>query len=240
MSRTTSTIEPQVTTFPGTSPPSLLLTALHSHLPYSLNALRRLQFASRVEGGSSSSAYIISVSSPDTPHFCTAYYDPSRGPETECWVYSTLEDFVPFNTDPESFALIAPNLPEDEVKICVEQLILLFRRLAAIEAKFTSSCKEHDLPADTYRQPGAVRIGACHETIRRLLLTEGVEIRSTGVVPKGKDWEFNAKWLVKVDELTEATEGEKAKGLEEGMRWDTVRREDTDLIKSRTSIPRRQ
>lgn len=233
-------MEPQITTFPGASPPSLLLTVLQSHLPYSLNVLRRLQFASRVEGGSSPSAYIISVSSPDTPHFCAAYYDPSRGPETECWAYSTLEDSVPINRDPESFAYIPPNLPENEVKTCVEQLVLLFRRLAAIEAEFTSSCEEHGLPADTYRQPGAVRIGACHETVRRLLMAVGVGIRSTGVVPKGKDWEFYAKWLVRVDEVANATELEKGKGLGEGMRWDTVRREDTELIKSRTSIPKRQ
>ncbi|RKU42636.1 hypothetical protein DL546_000261 [Coniochaeta pulveracea] len=233
-------MEPPITTFPGTSPPSPLLTVLQSHLPYSLNVLRRLQFASRVEGGSSPSAYTISVSSPDSAHFCAAYYDPSRGPETECWVYSTLEDAVPFNTDPESFAYIPPNLPENEVKTCVEQLLLLFRRLAAIEADFTSSCKEHGLPADTYREPGAVRIGACHETIRGLLMTAGVGIRSTGVVPKGKDWEFYAKWLARVDEMTKATELEKGKGLEEGMRWDTVRREDAELIKSRTSIPKRE
>ena len=77
---------------------------LISHLPHSLPLLRRLQFTT-FEGGITPTSNIIF--SPDIPQivasvpenrsdqpkvFAAAYLDFSRGPETEMWIYSTLED----------------------------------------------------------------------------------------------------------------------------------------------------
>lgn len=228
----------QVFSYPGTAPPPTLLTLINSHLPYSLSVLRRLQFSSRVAGGSSDSAHIISVHGSETDHFAAAYFDPSRGPETECWVYSTLEDSVPANSDPTSSEALPAALPYQERDVCVQQLLLLLRRLRSIEAAYSTDCLENGLSAEVYREPGSVRIGTLHETVRQLLISAGVGIRATSVVPKGQDWEFYGKWLVRVEDVTDATEADR--GLEPGMIWDTVRREDAEVIKSRTSIPKRE
>ena len=81
--------------------PPGLFDLLSVHLPFSLPLLRRLQFA-RSRGSTDPSARILFASSAGKPpcdvdlaeegHFAAAYLDPAAGPETQMWIYSTLED----------------------------------------------------------------------------------------------------------------------------------------------------
>ena len=81
--------------------PSGLLDLLSVHLPFSLPLLRRLQSA-KSWGSTDPSARLLFASSAGKPpcdvdivegiHFAAAYLDPGAGPETQMWIYSTLED----------------------------------------------------------------------------------------------------------------------------------------------------
>ncbi|KAG7293023.1 hypothetical protein NEMBOFW57_003068 [Staphylotrichum longicolle] len=103
-------------------PSTPLLTLLESHLPHSLPVLRRLQFALKFLGGSTPHTHVLYARYDDDDnnnnnngeeqqqqtngegagerrgtrkgHFAAACVDLSRAPETEVWVYSSLEDGV--------------------------------------------------------------------------------------------------------------------------------------------------
>jgi hypothetical protein len=85
----------QVETF--TNFPEHLETLLKAHVPQSLPLLRRLQFA-KYKGGQTADSRIVLVSdeandgSVQDLKFTVAYLDFSGGPETQMWLYSTLED----------------------------------------------------------------------------------------------------------------------------------------------------
>ena len=77
--------------------PEGLLKLLGDNLPYSLPLLRRIQFT-KFEGGLTKTARIILVSEhgdlegESTPQrFSAAYLDIGGGPDTQMWVYSTVE-----------------------------------------------------------------------------------------------------------------------------------------------------
>jgi hypothetical protein len=216
--------------------PPRLLSRLQSHLPFSIPLLRRLQFATQKIGGSTPNARIIYVhngqeSDEDNQQpFAAGYVDFSRGPETESWIYSTLQDAAPRNIDPESTEYSSVNLSPEVKQTGVDQLLALLRQMRAIEAEYADG---EDI-FDKGHSRGHVRIGAMHETVRQLLIAAGVTVRKTSVVPHGQDWEFYATWLVRVQGRAADTE------LPEGMQWDAVRPHDTQLIMSRTSIPKRR
>ncbi|KAB5551344.1 hypothetical protein GE09DRAFT_1125849 [Coniochaeta sp. 2T2.1] len=226
----------------SSSLPARLIPTLQSHLPHSLPLLRRIQFASRVEGGSTPHSHVIYVHSPPPPddspvHFAAAYLDLSRGPETECWVYSSLQASVPFNGDATSSEYIPPSLSADELAAAVEQLLHLLRRIEQIESAYAAengNSGEEGLNRGHSRHH--VRVGALHEIVRRLLVAAGVKVLRTSVVPKGKEWEFYATWLVRVGDLERKNEVD----LPEGLEWDVIREGDTGLVRGRTSIPKRE
>jgi hypothetical protein len=76
--------------------PTELLTLLNKHLPYSLPLLRRVQFA-KLEGGLRETAKVVVAAdsklddeeSPET--FSAMYVDVGGGPDTQAWIYSTVE-----------------------------------------------------------------------------------------------------------------------------------------------------
>ncbi|OIW34477.1 hypothetical protein CONLIGDRAFT_638833 [Coniochaeta ligniaria NRRL 30616] len=234
---------PIIETFPPSAIPAHLLTRLTSHLPFSIAVLRRLQVASLKKGGSTPTSHILYVHSDGSSHaaaddsspFAAAYVDLSRGPETECWIYSSLQDSVPLNPVPTSSEALPPaDLSRDERDACVQQLLVLLRRIRGLEASYASAHHgEEGLNKGHSR--GYVRIGALHETVRRLLVAAGVRVKATGVVPVGQEWEFYATWLIRVEDLRVENEVE----LPGGMGWDVLREGDTGLVKSRTKIPKR-
>ncbi|KAM7207009.1 hypothetical protein V8F33_000108 [Rhypophila sp. PSN 637] len=77
-----------------------LLTELENHLPFSIPVLRRIQFANKFPGkpGSTQFTHVLWAFYEDDEQkrkkqdFAAAYVDLSRGPETQCWIYCTLED----------------------------------------------------------------------------------------------------------------------------------------------------
>ncbi|KAI0013502.1 hypothetical protein F4779DRAFT_398865 [Xylariaceae sp. FL0662B] len=80
-------------------PPAALVRLLERHVPHSLPLLRRLQFARSVPGGITEHANIVLASSDGSgsdgsngsASFAAAYLDFSRAPETEMWLYASLE-----------------------------------------------------------------------------------------------------------------------------------------------------
>jgi hypothetical protein len=237
-------------------PPEWLLALLASHLPYSLPTLRRLQFAHRVKSGSSPTTRILlaynaadspaaggPVAPPGPACFAAAYVDPSRGPETECWLYSTLEDA----------AGDAGSSPPDPA--CVEQVLAILRRIREIHAEYIAANDSGSngsngvapeavtgtqLPLHLLRSrpPGHMLFGSVHESVRQAMLANGVVVRPSIDKPDGASWEFNGKWLFRVEDLPGGS-GDRGTELPAGMRWDTVREGgDVALVQSRTIIPR--
>lgn len=233
-----------VDTFPPSSIPPHLLTRLNAHLPFSLTVLRRIQVACRKKGGSSAHSHIIYVhdggSHSGPCPFAAAYLDLSRGPETECWIYSTLQDAVPPNRDPTSSDALAPaGLSPEAGEVCVQQVLRLLRRIRAIESVFASASADGSGSEEGLNRGHSrahVRVGALHETVRRALVDAGVRVKATSVVPVGQEWEFYSTWLIRVENLKAGDEVD----LPEGMRWDVLRGKDTALVKSRTTIPKRE
>lgn len=232
-----SVTPPTVEAFSPTSIPPDLLTRLNAHLPHSLTVLRRLQFASRK--ASTPHSHILYAHSPSCPFFAAAFVDLSRGPETECWIYSTLQDAVPPNPDATSSAALPSILPPDAADACARQVLALLRRVRAVESHFAAAGGAQEGLNEGHSR-GYVRVGALHETVRQALMAAGVRVRATGVVPPGQDWEFYASWLIRVPGDLKGPDGEGGDCLPDGCRWDVLRESDTGLVKSRTKIPKRE
>lgn len=162
-----------------TQVPERILTLLTSHLPSSLPLLRRLQFAARLEGGSTPAARILlAYHTPDSgsnadnrtgpgsealpSHFAAAYLDPSRSPETECWLYSTLEDGADglLGTDG-----IFPAAAEPENGQCLDQLLALLGRIRVVEREYTTSRSDVGAGGATAAGSGAAAPPAVVEAV---------------------------------------------------------------------------
>lgn len=227
--------------------PEWILALLADHLPFSLPLLRRLQSAHRLRDASTPAARILLAYTPEAAdvgadptgpppapaRFAAAYVDPSRGPETESWLYSTLEDD---NDSTSSSGAAAP------AACVVEQVLALLRRMRKIEAEYAgtaTAAPERD-PDPGARRPGTVLMGSLHEAVRQALIGTGVSVRATGVAPKGMGWDFYDKWLFRVEDLAGAGGGGGGE-LPAGMRWDAIRDSgDAALVRSRTAIPRKE
>jgi len=126
-------------------PSELVLQVLTQHLPYSLSILRRLQFMKTPGGRKTPDSHILSTFDTQTSgkDFLVAFLDFSRGPDTEMWVYSSLEN----PTDPGHEA------------VCEQQVLKLLARVREIE-------KVYEAQRAT---PGILLIGALHKKIFQLL-----------------------------------------------------------------------
>lgn len=147
--------------------PEGLLKLLGDNLPYSLPLLRRIQF-SKFEGGLTESARIILVwehgdlegESPPQ-RFSAAYLDIGGGPDTQMWVYSTVEK----SSDAD-----------------ISEARVYERQLARLVDEAIGIAKEHN---KELAYPGAVLLGTVHDTTRALLAKTGrVEPRETGAYDK--------------------------------------------------------
>lgn len=256
-------------------PSTPLLTLLESHLPHSLPVLRRLQFALKFPGGSTPHTHVLYARNDDDDnngeeqqqkngegagerrgtrkgHFAAACVDLSRAPETEVWVYSTLEDGVNRRRDGSGVGLGVRERSgvngdrghegdemgkeeeeeeeeKEEEKESMDLMLAVLRRIGRIAAATESRRKEDGAGMK-------VLIGSLHETVRQGLLARGVEMDKSANIGPELEWEFCGKWLFRVEELPVAGD----EGLPEGMRWDRVMKADVETIRARSSINRQE
>lgn len=242
-------------------PPPFLLALLELHLPHSLPLLRRLQFALRFpSGGWTPWSHVVFVGETAIPNsgeeaarrrpFAAAYVDLSRGPETQCWPYATLEDRANVSApladglggdDDEA---LAAGATETEVAQ-LGALLDAFRRMVVDHAKIAEAVQANGprLWPET-----SMLLGALHVAVRAVLERRcGAVLGFRDGVPDER-WVY-AKWLIPVAELpgvdVDAVVERAVGGLREnggGRRWcwDSASAEDVKVVLSRTSIPRQE
>ncbi|ETS88046.1 hypothetical protein PFICI_01874 [Pestalotiopsis fici W106-1] len=211
--------QPIVTTHARPTPE--LLSLLSGHLPHSLPLLRRLQFAHNNPAGASEYSRILSVG--DESAFAAAYVDVSRGPETEVWLYSSLEHQDGRQMTNDSSSNNQDHDDDDDIQ--GRHLVALLQAVRAQRDAYTAA--GHGPP----RKQGPVLFGTLAEPVRHRLLDLGA--RSTYVTVWDK-WHFRLEGLPR---------GAVARAEEhmarDDMSWATVdSREDTAVVLGRTKIPR--
>ncbi|KAI7787120.1 hypothetical protein LA080_001213 [Diaporthe eres] len=200
---------------------------LRDHLPQSLPLLRRIQFTHYPQGTTEHARYLIATDSdgaidggdrqgqpPSSQrHFAAAYLDLSKGPETEMYLYSTLED-----------ATDLAAVPNDEVERVLDLAVALLHRgkLAAEEALRSGAYK--------LARGAGFLVGGLHQPTYELLCSRRGLTSSY--------WNPHHAWLFRLDRLPGGGGSEGGSGPGPGLRWDVVRREDVPLIASRTYIPK--
>ncbi|RYP42834.1 hypothetical protein DL768_010203 [Monosporascus sp. mg162] len=208
-------------------PPASLFALLRRHVPHSLPLLRRLQFT-RFPGGITEHARILWASDvepaddlPDSAHFTAGYLDFSRGPETELWLYSSLErDQSPAAEDDPTTAH-ADHPAASQAEAALREV----KRLRDEYYRCGGGGGEERENGGGRPQP-TVLIGTLNERLRRALAGRGAAFPYVGAYDK---------WLFRAGALPEDV-----RALPEGMRWDTVCRRDIPLVLSRSPITRRE
>ncbi|RGP60426.1 gnat family [Fusarium longipes] len=146
--------------------PANLLALLSNHLPYSLPLLRRVQFA-QLEGGLRETAKIILAANsklddeepPET--FSAMYVDVGGGPDTQAWIYSTIEH-------PDQATTKDTTIYEKQLDKIVQESI-------RIAQDYGRELVYGD----------AVLVGTLHDSVRELLYKTGrVVPRETGAYDK--------------------------------------------------------
>ncbi|KAI0395053.1 hypothetical protein F5Y17DRAFT_222697 [Xylariaceae sp. FL0594] len=200
----------------------------------------------------------------DHEPFAAAYVDLSRAPETEMWVYSSMERrIVGAKHEHEGVSENGTGKwdgkeTEDERDARIEQqeiisAVELLREVKRVKDMYFSNpapapapaqqdlvtLKRSEKKASSVRQTHTVLIGNLNEVLRKRLVSPdagGMKIASTGLYDK---------WFFDVDELPDAVPPEllyPIGGTGEGKRWswDIVREEDLGLTISRTNIQRKE
>ncbi|KAL8370652.1 hypothetical protein RB595_000832 [Gaeumannomyces hyphopodioides] len=211
------------------------ISLLQAHLPKSLSLLRRLQFA-RAQPSPTSHILVAASSGKGGGggggtghHFAAAYVDVFKAPETQVWVYSTMEDSIPDggsdddDDDDDDGATNAALPAGPDVDGCVEQVLAVLRRARDVSREAAAG---PPAGVDGVGRPDGFMVGALHETVRRLLLRRGV--RTPYCNP-------HRKFLFRAADLPPPSA---LRPLAPDMRWDAVGREDVPLIISRTNIPK--
>lgn len=222
---------PKLQTVAFTDSSSASLDALESriaaHLPYSLPLLRRVQFARYRDSRTEQSRVVIvsrdtaaasggngnGVKAEAEGKFTAAYVDVSGGPDTQMWLFSTLETELE-----ESISSV-----EGEY---VTQLRLLTEEIVHLAKAYGK-----DLV-----YPGNLLLGTLHSRVKGLLERTGrVTPRETGIYDK---WLFGTEDLPTYSSSSGGAAAEEDSVLGEGMKWDTATDADLDIVISRTDIPR--
>lgn len=164
----------KLTTHTSPDVPEDLERLLQAHLPYSLPVLRRLQHAKHKDGMPPNARAVV-VSSGDvlgsdqlaSARFTAAYVDYGGGPDTQMWLFSTLEEVEkPSDAD------------KAEYRLQIEELVRELVKLG----------KEYGKPT-VY--PGGLLLGSLHTAVRDVLIDLGrAAPRATGFYDK---WLFQAK-----------------------------------------------
>jgi hypothetical protein len=238
----------QVHAHPASS--AILQLALKATLPYSINLVYRTQHPNQTKDAHILATFPTSsastISATQIPRcWAAAYLDRTCRPETELWIFSTVEQ--PHHTSVSSqssseqfcqdcknavFALLdyMSTLPTPPMRTDNLPTLELARQHEKENPNPPESGK-YETSTGTYMRhllsPKVVTLGAGHATVTQILQEAGV-IRNE--LP-GPDAELN-KFLFKLSDIPETQE------LPEGLRWGEMRKQDIDLVQSRTSIPR--
>ncbi|RYO98731.1 hypothetical protein DL763_001992 [Monosporascus cannonballus] len=210
--------------------PAPLLALLGRHVPHSLPLLRRLQFT-RFPGGITEHARVLWASDveladdlPDSARFTAGYLDFPRGPETELWLYSSLErDWSPAAEDDPTTAY-ADHPAASQAEAALREVKRL--RDEYYLRRGGGGGGEEESEKGRRRPQPTVLIGMLSERLRRALAGRGVAFPYVDTYDK---------WLFRAGALPQGV-----RALPEGMRWDTVRRGDIPLVLSRTHIKRKE
>ncbi|KAH6691864.1 acetyltransferase [Verticillium dahliae] len=203
--------------------PDGILDLLILHLPYSLSLVRRLQYTAASPTGKTPSARIVvaSDSPPAEPtrhdagfdvtarHFTVSYFDPSRGPETQTWIYSTLED-----AHARDSSVV---LAQDETAHCEKQIM-------AVVSEVKRIAREYDA-VEPLAFPRQVIVGTLHHAVRAVMRKHDVSLTHR------HDYQ---KIIFPFDKLPSADAA-----LPAGLSFETTTLEDCHIVKSRTDIPRK-
>ncbi|KXJ95537.1 hypothetical protein Micbo1qcDRAFT_171892 [Microdochium bolleyi] len=263
-------------TYPGPPGPAALLRLLEQHVPHSLPLLRRLQFT-RFPGGVTEHTRILFACSSgsgggpsdgrpvdaqgddrlapaDGPNsFAAAYVDFSRGPETEVWMYSSLEARGSELADQAVRSYSPSKEDTDEEKEEEMKALELDLAIAVLrEIKVQRDAYDADPNALPRRERVEVLMGTLSERLRLAVVnaaattTTGVRGGPTVTFPYVEIYD---KWLMRLNGLPEipasalalltAESGGAGVG-EDLLHWTDVRREDVAMVLSRTSIPRKE
>lgn len=239
---------PQILLTDHPTPPDHLVSLLHARLPGSLPVLRRLQCARNLPGAATPHTHILHARYHHHDHsggrdgdgdgdFAAAYVDLSRAPETQVWVYATVEDGLTVVGGDGGVCGARTGRGEGGGGggggvADIDLVLAVLRRVRALAGSGGGGGVE-------------VLVGSLHEGVRQALLARGVGMRIPPGAPDGVDWEFCGKWLFRAEELPlpGPCRGRGAAEVplpREGMRWDRVRKGDVGLVLSRTSIARQE
>lgn len=163
-----------------TSPPASLINLLTSHLPHSLPLLRRLQFCNEAHfpGGITENSrvlYAAAAAATTGPHdsFVAAYVDLSRGPETQLWLYGSLE------------ADSGPSSPSDaQVSEACDQALCVLREVRRVRDE------------EGRARGSTILIGALSERMRTVLVSRGLVFPYYAAFDQ---WNFELSELPDVD-----------------------------------------
>ncbi|KAK8140268.1 hypothetical protein PG984_000334 [Apiospora sp. TS-2023a] len=207
-------------------PPAALLRLLSAHLPHSLSLLRRLQFT-KFPGGVTEHARIlfasdaalllphpslngIGVATDEHRSFSAAYLDISRGPETQMWMYSTLERCGHNSADRDEKTM-------EQRQNALGHAVSVLRTIRRLKNEYAA------VPSHSSPLGPCVLAGTLSEALR-IALQDEAGIASGNVSPYDK-------WLLDVRNLPPpADEREGRPLLDPWMRWGVVRREDIPLV----------
>lgn len=140
----------EITIQDNPTPPTEVHEALAHHMPYSLPASRRIQFMNTSAGRQTEHSHILSTfaaSNSPEQDFLIAYLDFSRGPNTEMWLYSSLENPTTASS----------------ITTCLAQLLALLARVAVLEQEYVNSSSA---PRENQ---GNVLIASLHVKVWQLL-----------------------------------------------------------------------
>ncbi|KNG46514.1 hypothetical protein TW65_06740 [Stemphylium lycopersici] len=224
-----------------------LQSALKSTLPHSINLVYRTQHPNRTGHAHILATFPPSTSPNAVPEcWAAAYLDRSMRPETELWIFGTLELPLHQQSSSESGG------DQKYCSQCKKAVLVLVDYMSTLP---TPPMRTDNLPAlhlakqheknhptppisgiyetspGTYMRhlllPKAVTLGACQSDVVQVLRQAGV-VRTE--LP-GPGAELN-KFLFRLSDLPEPPE------LPDGLRWGEMREQDIAIVQSRTSIPR--
>jgi hypothetical protein len=116
-----------------------------------------------IPGGQTPDSCLLASFEDDTPEtpFIVSYLDFSRGPETELWIFSSLE--IPGRHQ----------TPEEDL-LAEQQILALLVKAQEIETVYTQS----------RMTPGAMLIGSLHETVFNIIQKNELTVWSNGPYQK--------------------------------------------------------
>ncbi|KAL6168237.1 hypothetical protein ACJQWK_05892 [Exserohilum turcicum] len=232
-----------------------LQQALKASLPYSINLVYRIQHVNQTPHAHVLATFPASSMTTTTatdaiipPCWAAAYLDQSKRPETELWLFSTLElpehgqasdddggggggkyclgcknavlDLVGYMATLPAPPMLAENAPA-----------MHLARQHEKEYPTPPPSGAYQMTPGTYMRhlllPKVVTLGACQRDVFSILREAGI-VRTE--LP-GPDAELN-KFLFKLSDLPET------RPLPDGLRWGQVRKQDIATVQARTAIPR--